>query len=137
MPLSSCVRCKKIFNKTDVPVCADCLPAEEADRKKVEEVVAGDGSLTVEQVSKMAEVDVAVVSRMMKEGAVAAVTAGSVSCGRCGAPAISATKRLCQNCLDKLNAEVFQAQAEINSSKTQNRRPGGNVRSEFDQKRRI
>lgn len=137
MPLSSCVRCKKIFNKTDVPVCADCLPEEQADRKKVEELVASDSSLTVEQVSKMAEVDVSVVSRMMKEGAVATVAAGSVTCGRCGAPAISTTKRLCQSCLDKLNAEVFQAQAEINSTKSSVQKRGGNVRSEFDQKRRI
>lgn len=137
MPLANCVRCKKIFNKTEVPVCAACLPEEESDRKKVEELVASDSSLTVEQVSKMAKVELSVVSRMMEEGAVAAVAAGSVTCGRCGAPAISTTKRLCQGCLDKLNAEMFQAQAEINATKHQNRQPGGNVRSEFDQKRRL
>lgn len=137
MPLSSCVRCKKIFNKTDSPVCVDCQPEEDGDRKKVEELVAQDSSLTVEQVSKLAEVEVAVVSRMMKEGAVATVAVGSVTCGRCGAPAISVTKRLCQSCLDKLNAEMLQAQSDIQASKDRVRRSGGNVRSEFDQKRRI
>jgi len=136
MPLASCVRCKKMYNKVDIAVCNDCLPAEEEDRKKVEDVVAGDSSLTAEQVAKEAGVELAVVTRMMKDGMVAAVAEGSVVCGRCGAPAISATKRLCQSCLDKLNAEVLQAQRDIRPGSTRPK-TGGNVRSEFDQKRRI
>jgi ribosomal protein L37E len=34
-------------------------------------------------------------------------------CGRCGAPAISVSKKLCQGCLEKLNAEMAQAQRTI------------------------
>jgi len=137
MPLASCVRCKKIFNKTGAPVCDDCVPAEEADRKKVEELVKSDDSLTAEQVSEKADVELSVVIRMMDEGMVAVAAAGgTVTCGRCGAPAISTTKRLCQTCLDKLNAEVMQARSDIQSSKSSAKRVG-NVLSEFHQKRRI
>jgi len=115
MPLATCPRCKKLFSKTETPVCPSCNEAEEADYKKVREILDAQPGLTPEQVSKEADVDVAVVNRMLKDGVLEfAEKGGSLLCGRCGkAPAMSASKRLCQPCLDALNAQVAQATSQI------------------------
>ncbi len=115
MPLSSCARCGRMFNKATVSVCPACLPAENADTEKVREVLAEHDNLNAEQVAEMADVDLEVVQRMMKDGIVSVVSldASEIKCGRCGAPAISAAKKLCQSCLEKLNTEMVKAQTSI------------------------
>jgi len=116
MPLAACPRCKKMFNKTDrIPVCAACMEAEESDYAKVREVISRVPGINGEDAAKEAEVGIDVVQRMLKEGVVATVNPMErIICGRCGEhPAISAAKKLCQVCLDKLNAEVAAATRDI------------------------
>lgn len=142
MPLASCARCGRMFNKTSISVCAVCLPDEEADRDKVREALAEDDSLNVEAVAEVTGVDLEVVQRMMKDGIITAATMdiGEVKCGRCGKPAISAAKRLCQECLDKMNQEVAQAQAKIQlgaKKSVQIDTAYGGVHKSVSQKRRI
>lgn len=116
MPLSTCPRCKKMFNKTaEVPVCSACDADEQAEYEKVREALHKEPGLSMEEAAKAAEVTLAVVQRMLKEGALASTNPiEKVMCGRCGQnAAISAAKKLCQPCLDKLNQEVAQATAAI------------------------
>ena len=117
MPLASCVRCNKMFTKVKSPVCKNCTEDEEDDFEKIRVVIERDESLNVEQVAEEADVDIAVVRRMVDTGRVKQVTLGEkVVCGQCGAPAISMSKKLCQACLDKLNAQVSRAQSQIKLS---------------------
>ena len=37
----------------------------------------------------------------------------SVRCGRCGAPAISLSKKLCEGCLQELNSEIARSRSKI------------------------
>lgn len=116
MPLSNCPRCKKMFNKTgEVLVCSSCTDAELSEYEKVREALEKEPGLSMEDAAKTAEVSLAVVQRMLKEGALASSNPiDKVVCGRCGQkPAISAAKKLCEICLDKLNLEVAQATAAI------------------------
>lgn len=116
MPLSTCPRCKKMFNKAETAqVCNTCDALEQADYAKVREVLVKEPGLSMDDAAKKAEVTLAVVQRMLKEGAIAAAKPNeSLLCGRCGQrPAISAAKKLCEPCLEKLNQEVAQATAEI------------------------
>jgi len=95
-------------------VCAKCQEAENADYDKIRAVLERDPSLNAEETAEAAGVTVQCVSRMLQEGLIANVSlAESVKCGRCGAPAISLNKKLCQACLEKLNAEVAAAQSKI------------------------
>lgn len=111
MPLSNCERCRKMFNKVSTSICSECLPEEEADIHKVREVIEREPNLTPDRAAELAGVDVGVVHRMVEVGVIARVDPNEkISCGKCGAPAISASKRLCQACLDRLNLEVAQAQ---------------------------
>lgn len=140
MPLAKCARCNKMFNKTDVPVCSDCLPHEEDDYDKVRSIIEESPNLSTDEVAERADVDINVVKRMLDQGIVAMKTASEkVTCGMCGAPAISLSKRLCQACLDKLNSQMLRAQSQVKLS-TKPKQSGdtssGGVHNAFDQKRR-
>ena len=115
MPLASCARCGKMFNKKSSPVCLSCQNAEEEDMEKVRKVVENAPDLNAEEIAEKAEVDIRVVNRMIDMGMLvsAAEISKSIKCGMCGAPAISPTKKLCQACLEKLNMEVLKAQSQI------------------------
>lgn len=115
MPLAACARCGKMFNKKSSPVCSICQKAEDEDMEKVRRVVADDPNLNAEEIAEKAQVDIRVVNRMIDLGMlVSSIELGeNIKCGMCGAPAISATKKLCQACLEKLNAEVIKAQSQI------------------------
>lgn len=139
MPLAKCIRCSKMFNKQQSPVCSGCQSDEDADQTKVREVIDRSPELNAEQVAEEAGVDIAVVRRMLQEGVIVSTAlTGNVQCGRCGAPAISASKKLCQACLEKLNIEVAKAQADIKLTGKKRVEIGEydmNVRKTLDQKR--
>ena len=113
MPLSKCARCDKLFDKQSGIVCPTSQPDEDADYDKIRRVLDDSPNLNAEQVAETSGVALAVVMRMLYEGFLANSTSGRVRCGRCGAPAISASKKLCQACLEKLNAQVASAQSRI------------------------
>ncbi len=114
MPLSACPRCKKIFDKTRAAVCTRCQDAEDDDFDKIRSVLDRSPNLSAEQAAEEAQVTVDCVMRMIAEGLIANVSlTDQIKCGRCGAPAISLSKKLCQACLEKLNAEMAQAQSKI------------------------
>ncbi len=139
MPLAKCARCKKMFNKEDSPICRHCIPAEEADYDKVRAALEKEPRLNAEEVAAKAEVDVECVKRMLEAGVIEAVTGEGVRCGMCGAPAISASKRLCQACLDKLNMDMAKAQSKIRLGMKKPPEIGGkaDVHQAFDAKRRV
>jgi len=114
MPLTTCPRCKKLFDKVHTAVCTRCQSEEDRDYDRIRAVLDRSPNLNAEQVAAEAEVDVQCVVRMLEEGLITNVNlAEKVKCGRCGAPAISMNKRLCQSCLEKLNTEVAAAQSKI------------------------
>ena len=108
MPLAKCVRCHAMFSKGQSPVCAKCEPDEEADYEKVRTALARIPNLTAEDVVLETGVSRECVLRMLDLGVVRNIASGdaSIKCGRCGAPAISLSKKLCQTCLEKLSAEL-------------------------------
>ena len=139
MPLVRCLRCRKMFNRQgELRICAECLPDEEADYDKVREAIAANPNLNAEEVAIEAEVDVDVVQRMIDEGLLESqerAAAKPIACGRCGKPAISRSKRLCPECLTKLNAEMALAQKNLKNQAPQGPK-GMSVRSAIEQKKR-
>ncbi len=114
MPLASCPRCKSMFSKGRVAVCAKCEPEEAADFEKIREVLEKIPHLNAEEAAEEAGISRDCVLRMLDQGLVQNVTVNErVKCGRCGAPAISISKRLCQACLEKLNVELAMEQSKI------------------------
>ncbi len=141
MPLAKCPRCNKMFNKMHSIVCSGCQTAEDSDSDLVRETLEENPNLNAEQVAEITGVDIQVVLRLIEQGAITCVSAlegHSIRCGRCGAPAISASKKLCQACLEKLNAQVAVAQRTIRLGEKKQVEVGQfheNVRQALDSKR--
>jgi len=115
MALKKCPRCGKLFDKIRFPVCIRCQDEEERDYDTIRDALERQPNMNAEQTVEETQVDLAVITRMVKQGLIAdtALLAGGTKCGMCGAPAISLSKKLCQACLEKLNARVTKMQRGI------------------------
>lgn len=110
LALAKCARCSRVFTKVRSAVCVECQDYEDRDFNKIREVLETTPGLAADQVAERAEVSLACVLRLVEEGRIASVLPGAeVRCGRCGAQAISMTKRLCERCLVELDREFTQA----------------------------
>jgi uncharacterized Zn finger protein (UPF0148 family) len=115
MPLASCPRCGKIWNRMPgATVCSGCEEQEFLDRDRVRDCLNVNPGLNAELVSEKTGVDVKAILRMLEEGLIAReADLGKAVCGKCGAPAISHKKRLCERCLHKLNSQVMETRKHI------------------------
>lgn len=114
MPLASCRRCKKLYQKVRADFCPACETAEENDFETVRQYLTENPDRNASEVSDNTGVPVETVLRFIAAGRLEAQGITSKArCGRCGAPAISLTKRLCERCLDQLNKEIAQQQSRI------------------------
>lgn len=84
MPLTKCVRCDKLFNKTANPICPQCVPTEDEDHQLVRDCMEENPEVNAEMVSEMTGVDINCVLRMIDSGSISAVslTGESVKCGQ-------------------------------------------------------
>lgn len=139
MNVNKCVRCGRLFAKIESPVCLGCSPAEEEDFIKIRAVLQRVPGLNAEQLAQEAEVDLACVLRMIDQGLVSQISMGGlVQCGRCGAPAISMSKRLCESCLTELDRECAEAMRELRDRIATTPPPDiHEVRRVVDEKRRV
>lgn len=112
--LAKCARCDKLFSKIVSDVCTICQPDEDADFNRIHEIITRTHGMNAHQVAEEAKVSVECVYRMLREGRIDNVESDDTAkCGRCGAPAISVSKRLCQRCLMNLDRECAQAMLEM------------------------
>lgn len=111
-----CPRCEQPFFKIGVQVCPKCQGDEEADYTRINEVLATMPGLDAESVAEEAGVKLACVLRMLKNGRLQAVSEDPAVCGRCGAPAISHSKKLCLTCLGELDQKCAEAMREMRES---------------------
>jgi hypothetical protein len=118
MALASCPRCKRLFQKVRASVCLHCAPIEELDYDCVRRHLQQHEDDTAEQVAEATGVALNCIMRLASDGRIQFTAPGdAIKCGRCGAPAISATKRLCKSCLGKLNSEIAAQQTKMNLPK--------------------
>jgi len=131
MPLAKCDRCDTLFDKIKTPICLGCMPEEEAEYELVRDKLVRHPDVSAERLAELAEVEVKVVKRMLDAGLISSsVSAGEVSCGRCGAPAISHAKKLCDSCLDDLNRGVSKQREQL-AMAVRNDGGGGGIAGDF------
>lgn len=112
--LAKCARCKELFARENGPVCPQCWAQEEAEYGRIREIMEFRQGLTVPEVAVAAQVSLDVVTRMLDAGHLVHHAEGEAPhCGRCGAPAISHSKRLCQACLIRLDQDCAEAMREL------------------------
>lgn len=140
MPLAKCVRCEKLFDKLNHPVCPACMPEEEEDYEKVRECLADHPEMSAEGISEITGVEIPCVMRMLDQGMISnTLFTGTIKCGRCGAPAISPSKRLCNGCLEKLNQQVARQRSQIQTRQRKRVQIGeyGGIRETIEEKRKL
>ena len=112
--LASCPRCSKLFSKDKSVVCPKCAAAEEADYDKIRELLASNTTASIEELVEKAGVSFSCVMRMLDQGVTRyADLTQNVTCGVCGKPAISPSKRICQSCLRKLDVAMATEVAKV------------------------
>lgn len=95
-------------------MCAKCVDDEEADYEAVRAYLEEHPSRSAAAVARATDVAESCVLRFVAEGRIKNVTTReAIKCGRCGAPAISTSKRLCEGCLNKLNQQLAAEQASV------------------------
>jgi hypothetical protein len=98
-------------------VCQVCQSKEDEDYALIMEVLAENAGLGVEGLAAKAGVTVSCVLRMLDSGRIEAAEVNEmIKCGRCGRPAISKSKRLCQACLVKMDQEWAETIQEMRQS---------------------
>lgn len=139
MALSKCPRCEKLFDKISSAVCGACVDAEDKDFETIRDALHETPNANAEMLAELTGVDIACVLRMIDSGMISSLSIGEkIKCGRCGEPAISASKRLCQSCLDRLNQQVAKVTGDIKlaSKKRVEVDEYSNVRSMISEKRK-
>jgi hypothetical protein len=94
-------------------VCGACVDEEEAEYRRIRDVIAEHPNSNAEIVAALADVDIRTVFRMLDSGLIRSDSAfGDTQCGNCGKPAISHVQRLCAECLmeldHRLNAHLLE-----------------------------
>ena len=114
--LEKCPRCNKLFSVNTMPVGQTCIPAGEKDWDTALPVLTENPGMNGAALSKESGVPLDVVMRMIDSGYVEEDSDElneKIKCGRCGAPAISRSKRLCPPCLSRLEMEVAERTREM------------------------
>ena len=145
MALTTCPRCDKLFNKISSPCCPPCQEEEEKDYEIIRSSLEENPDINSEGIAELTGVKLEVIMRMLDDGRIASTALlerSKITCGRCGAPAISASKRLCQKCLDTLNKEMAETRRSIQLDAKKKVQlgefgSGQTVRDAMDDKRRI
>lgn len=120
LALAKCARCGAVYTKVRSGVCLQCQDDEDRDFAKIRDILNTSPGLTAEIVAEKAEVELACVLRLINEGRLVSVLPGAhIRCGRCGAQAISYTKRLCEACLIDLDREFAKALSTLYAHRRQ------------------
>ncbi len=143
MGMIKCARCKNTFEKIRSKVCPMCLDDEDADFEKIRSALHDQPNMTLTQVAEAADVTRECVLRMLDEGMISNVKLDddSIRCGMCGARAISATKKLCAKCLEKLDKQMAVEKSRLKvplkkkMSATQSSGSSMGVRNSIEEKR--
>jgi hypothetical protein len=80
----------------------------------VRECLSAQPDLAAEAIHEITGVSIACILRMIDQGVVTSnLLTGTVKCGKCGAPAIGPSKRLCHACLDQMNQQVAKQRSAL------------------------
>ena len=125
MALANCERCNGIFNRVSTPLCPSCIEQEEQDLQTVNTALREQPGQTVEELAQSTGVSKRTILRLIKCERIASdATLAGVKCGKCGAPAISLSTRLCQRCAAEMSRAAARACSD--TAKTSNGAPASN-----------
>ena len=116
MEVINCPNCGKIFVKTGVRLCPDCLDLENEQEHKVTEYVRDNRQATVKQIVDATGVPEKIIMRMVKDGRFKESDLPiKFPCENCGA--MITQGRFCRMCSEEMS-QAFGQQANSLKNKT-------------------
>jgi predicted amidophosphoribosyltransferase len=107
MALENCQKCNGIFNRISGPFCPKCVEQEEQDFKTVHEALREKPHQTIEELAENTGVSEKTIMRLIKDKRISSnLNTEGVTCGKCGAPAISLATRLCERCAREVSKTI-------------------------------
>ena len=117
MALANCDRCKGIFDRVSGRLCPACIEQNEKDFQLVNEALREGSHQTVEQLAEKTGVSEKTILQFIKDKRIASDTdLGEVKCGKCGAPAISLSTRLCERCAGEMAKSIGQVRSAMDKT---------------------
>lgn len=114
MALANCEGCNKVFNKVTTSLCPACIEQEERDLKTINEALRDEPNQTVAQLSEKTGVNKKMILRLLKDQRIASeANLVDMKCGKCGAPAISLSVKLCKRCAAEISRTAAQACSNV------------------------
>jgi len=114
MALTNCERCNRVFNKLSSSLCPACVEEEEKDFHVVNEALRARPDQTIEELAETTGVSKKTILRLLKDERIASnANVVGVTCGKCGAPAISRSVRLCHKCAGQMARTVARACSDV------------------------
>jgi len=114
MALANCEGCNKVFNKVTTSLCPACIEQEEKDLKAINEALRAEPNQTVAQLSEATGVNKKTILRLLKDQRIASeANLVDMKCGKCGAPAVSLSVKLCKRCAAEISKTAAQARSNV------------------------
>lgn len=110
MEVASCPVCGRLYMKSVVNMCPDCLRKEEENEKIVSEYVDTHPRCTVEEVHAVTGIKESVIYRMIKSGRLQECENLYYPCQQCGKTINKG--RLCKNCMENFLEQVKDMKAK-------------------------
>ncbi|GHU52207.1 hypothetical protein AGMMS49975_07540 [Clostridia bacterium] len=107
----NCIKCKKVFTYTGVPVCQDCQKETEKLFDEARTYIKEHPDCKLAEVAEITGASHKQIFRWIREGRIEISSAqaadGGLTCGNCGKPIV--TGRYCSSCAIKMNDSVKEA----------------------------
>lgn len=104
--ITTCPKCKKVFNKVKEPLCPACLAEEEEYYEIVRAYLKENPGVTLEQVSEETGVSIAKINKFIRDGRLTEVTGDKkyLKCSGCGKPIRKG--KMCDTCVVKFGNDI-------------------------------
>ena len=116
LPIATCKRCGKLFNKVTLDICPDCVRKEEVLFDEIKLFLRTHENATIEEVVEALDVDEELVVKFLRDGRLVASKKMTYPCAECGKPI--STGKYCPDCLkNMMNTVNSLKESIINSQK--------------------
>lgn len=104
--VANCLKCKKIFNKINVPICPDCIKKEEELFDEVRLLIKDNPLIDIDKVIEDTGVTKRKLIKWIKEDKLVLELHGAdaLSCSKCGKPLTHG--KICKKCANRMQETV-------------------------------
>jgi hypothetical protein len=124
MGISNCIKCNKVFQKTQSPLCSDCLGATKGIVFSVIDFVVANPGLTVEEVAQQCHLPLKDMEEMLFSGRLGTAAAHIMfKCKGCHKKMSARLRKgqFCPECANKIETKVTQLEREAAAQREKER----------------